>query len=185
MDYYQVLGVSRNATSIEIKKAYREEALRWHPDRAGGNKQRFQLVGEAYTTLMNEERRSQYDGTLPSEAKRGGGVEGGPPLKKQRRESLLESLGAGDEVLWRVYETTPPFNEINDFKTLMESLNDFEKAVRSYRTSRERYSSNNLNLNVDLNYIKALGEAFQRDVEVCNREAQVKEVAIRLLSTIR
>ena len=63
-DYYQLLGVARDADAEEIKKAYRELALKYHPDRNQGSKEteaKFREVTEAYETLRDSEKRSMYD----------------------------------------------------------------------------------------------------------------------------
>lgn len=60
-DHYAVLGVSRNASPGEIKRAYREQAKRWHPDRPGGDTARFQRIGEAYRVLSDPDLRREYD----------------------------------------------------------------------------------------------------------------------------
>ncbi|KAK2953555.1 putative Chaperone protein DnaJ [Blattamonas nauphoetae] len=64
-DYYQVLGVQRNATEDEIKKAYKKLALKWHPDRNPDNKEKateeFKKIGEAYEVLSDQEKRKIYD----------------------------------------------------------------------------------------------------------------------------
>lgn len=65
--YYARLGVSENATTDEIKTAYRKLALQHHPDRNPGNMQaetRFREVTEAYEILRDPEQRSKYDATL-------------------------------------------------------------------------------------------------------------------------
>lgn len=59
-DYYDVLGVSKNASSEEIKKAYRKLAHQHHPDK-GGDEKKFKEVNEAYQVLGNPQKRSQYD----------------------------------------------------------------------------------------------------------------------------
>lgn len=63
-DYYEVLGVGRNATDEEIKKAYRKKAIQYHPDKNPGNKEaeeKFKEAAEAYDVLSNKEKRAKYD----------------------------------------------------------------------------------------------------------------------------
>ena len=63
-DFYKALGVSKEATDEEIKKAYRKLARQYHPDRNPGDKaaeDRFKEVGEAYQVLSNEADRKEYD----------------------------------------------------------------------------------------------------------------------------
>lgn len=63
-DYYNILGVSKNATQDEIKKAYRKKALKYHPDKNPDDKkseEMFKKVGEAYDVLSDSDKRSNYD----------------------------------------------------------------------------------------------------------------------------
>jgi len=62
-DYYKVLGVSRDATPDEIKKAYRKLALKYHPDRNNSNnaEEQFKKISEAYEVLKDDEKRTAYD----------------------------------------------------------------------------------------------------------------------------
>ncbi|PID75097.1 MAG: integrase [Deltaproteobacteria bacterium] len=64
MDYYKTLGVEKNATSSEIKKAYRKLALQYHPDKNKGDKAaeaKFKEISEAYAVLSDPEKKQQYD----------------------------------------------------------------------------------------------------------------------------
>lgn len=63
-DPYVVLGVGRAATDAEIKTAYRERALRWHPDHNRGSKEaeeKFKEIGEAYEVLSDADKRAYFD----------------------------------------------------------------------------------------------------------------------------
>ena len=63
-DYYDILGIPRNSSPDEIKKAYRQMALKYHPDRNPGNKdaeERFKEAAEAYSVLSDPDKRSTYD----------------------------------------------------------------------------------------------------------------------------
>lgn len=60
-DYYKILGISKGASKDEIKKAYRELAHQYHPDKQGGDEKKFKEINEAYQVLSNDQKRAQYD----------------------------------------------------------------------------------------------------------------------------
>lgn len=60
-DYYEVLGISKSASADEIKKAFRRLAVKYHPDKEGGDEAKFKEVNEAYEVLKDESKRKRYD----------------------------------------------------------------------------------------------------------------------------
>lgn len=81
MDYYQTLGVSKNASEAELKAAYRKQALQWHPDRnkSAGATEKFKEINQAYEVLSDPQKRQAYDqfGSAAFEGASAGGF-GGP-----------------------------------------------------------------------------------------------------------
>src|SRR5437588_11949016 len=80
-DYYETLGVKRNASEDEIKKAHRKLARQYHPDRNPGDKQaeaRFKEVQEAYEVLSDKDKRARYDRFGFAGAASGAGAGQGP-----------------------------------------------------------------------------------------------------------
>jgi molecular chaperone DnaJ len=71
-DYYNILGVGKTASKEEIKKAFREKAHLFHPDKPGGDEKKFKEINEAYQVLGNDEKRQQYDQFGSDFAQQGG-----------------------------------------------------------------------------------------------------------------
>ena len=102
-DYYKALGVSKNATADEIKKAYRKLARKYHPDANKGDaeaEERFKEISEAYDVLSDDKRRKEYD---EARALFGSGGFRGPGARAARAAAstfdlgdLFGGAGAGD-----------------------------------------------------------------------------------------
>ena len=63
-DYYEILGLAKNATPIDIKKAYRKMAIKYHPDKNPGDKvaeEKFKEAAAAYEVLSDENKKARYD----------------------------------------------------------------------------------------------------------------------------
>ncbi len=76
-NYYDILGVAKNASEEDIKAAFRKLAHKYHPDKKGGNEARFKEVSEAYSVLSDKKKRSEYDTYGKTFAGGGGPQQGG------------------------------------------------------------------------------------------------------------
>ncbi|MEO6109688.1 MAG: molecular chaperone DnaJ [Candidatus Saccharimonadales bacterium] len=89
-DYYEVLGIGKSASADEIKKAFRQAAVKHHPDKEGGDEAKFKEINEAYDVLKDSQKRQRYDqfghagvGGASSGGYGGGGGGGGNPFQGQ------------------------------------------------------------------------------------------------------
>jgi molecular chaperone DnaJ len=81
-DYYEVLGVSKDASADEIKKAFRKAAVLHHPDKEGGDESKFKEINEAYEVLKDQQKRQRYDQFgHAGVGGNGGGAGGGSPFE--------------------------------------------------------------------------------------------------------
>src|SRR6056300_500072 len=88
MDLYTVLGIPRTASPDEIKKAYKKQAMRHHPDR-GGNPDEFRKVTEAYDVLSNSDKKAAYDNPQPGFSFRSQDFAQGNPFEGTPFESIF------------------------------------------------------------------------------------------------
>src|SRR5690606_8144735 len=79
-DYYEILGITKNASEAEIKKAYRKKAIEYHPDKNPDDKTaeaKFKEAAEAYEVLSNPDKKARYDQFGHQAFEGGGGFNGG------------------------------------------------------------------------------------------------------------
>jgi len=99
-DYYEVLGVGKDASADEIKKAFRRSAIKFHPDKEGGDEAKFKEVNEAYEVLKDQSKRQRYDqfghAGVGGAAGGGGNPFGGFGGQGQEMHFDFGDLGLGD-----------------------------------------------------------------------------------------
>lgn len=97
MDYYSILGLGRNASQDEIKKAYRSLAMKHHPDR-GGDEKKFKEIEEAYRTLSDPQKKQMFDMGIDPNQSQGGFNQQGPfefHFGSGNFEDIFSSFGFG------------------------------------------------------------------------------------------
>nr|AEE92843.1 Potato virus X SL1 RNA interacting protein 2 [Nicotiana benthamiana] len=121
VDYYKVLGVDKNATDDDLKKAYRKLAMKWHPDKNPNNKKaaeaKFKQISEAYDVLSDSQKRAVYDqygedglkgGVPPPGA---GGPGGGSPFFStgEGPQSFRFNTRSADDIFAEFFGFSSPF----------------------------------------------------------------------------
>jgi len=129
-DYYEILGVSKNASEEEIKKKYRELAHKYHPDRPGGDEKKFKEINEAYSVLSNKEKRKQYDQFGTAEPFTGSGFSGG-----------YNPFGAGGPFAGGGFSGQGPFGF--DFETSGQDFSDIGDIFDMFFGGSRRRTSGN------------------------------------------
>src|SRR5258706_14407041 len=99
-DYYEVLGVGKDASADEIKKAFRRLAVQHHPDKEGGSEEKFKEINEAYEVLKDTSKRQRYDqfghAGVGGAAGGGGNPFSGSSFNGQSANFDFGDLGFGD-----------------------------------------------------------------------------------------
>lgn len=93
-DYYKVLGVDKKASKEAIKKAFRSLAHKYHPDKKGGDAEKFKEINEAYTVLSDDQKRAQYD--MYGQTFSGGGQGASGNWEDFMRQSGFDFSGFGN-----------------------------------------------------------------------------------------
>ena len=155
-DYYEVLGVSKNASDDEIKKAYRKLAIKYHPDKNPGDKEaeeKFKEVSEAHEVLSDKQKRARYDQFGHAGVNGGAGNpfgNGGNPFGNFNGQSFSFEFGGGglDDILGSLFGFGPGARRPRrgtDYRTQVTI--SFEEAIFG---TEKQISANGLNLKVKI-----------------------------------
>ena len=146
-DYYELLGLSREATEADIKKAFRQLAMKYHPDRNPDNKEseeKFKEINEAYSCLIDQEKKANYD-----------------------RFGTAEGMGAGG---------FSPFGAGAGFGDIFEDIfGDFFGTFSGRRRARPA-KGNDLRYDLDISLMEAAG-GTEKNLETIWRIRAAQRVA--------
>ena len=154
-DYYEVLGVDRNATDADLKKAFRRLAKKYHPDANPDNKEeaekKFKEVNEAYEVLSDKQKRQMYD-QFGFNAPGAGGTNGG-----------YYSYGSG-------FDGFGGFSDFGDFGDIGDIFSSFfgGSSSRSRRTNSAR-RGNDLKVNIEITFEEAY-KGVEKDIVISRNE---------------
>jgi curved DNA-binding protein CbpA len=141
-DYYQILGVTRNAPEKEIKRAYHKLARQLHPDKASSPEdlkrfeEEFALVSKAYNTLKDPEKRAPYDKTLHAE-KEAVIAEPPPPAVERKPVEPFADPTQRLQIAQKAYNRGVQFFKLAEYPRAIEF---FEAAIRTYDKEPSFYS---------------------------------------------
>ena len=138
-DLYKVLEINRNATSDEIKKAYRTLAFKYHPDRNAGNKEaeeKFKKINEAYSVLGDESKRKEYDLY---------GSTGSAQYTQNAQNAYYQQAYNNNDFDYTRYYSWSNFNEesdpFSDFFNNFQNKNTYNKNSYTYTKNKTEYSN--------------------------------------------
>lgn len=162
-DYYNILGVGKDASDDEIKKAYRKLAHKYHPDKSGGDEARFKEVNEAYQVLSDKEKRSQYDqfGQTFEQAQAGGGFRGFEGFRDF--SSFAEGFGFNFGSDARGGRTG-----FSGFEDIFGDI--FEQAgfVRRGKQGARRYRGEDIQIDIEIDFLE-MAHGAEKEIELYKR----------------
>ena len=137
-NYYEILGVSKNATADEIKKAYRTLAFKYHPDRNQGNaeaEEKFKQISAAYDVLGDEAKRRQYDMGYSTDSY---GAARSQSQQYQRQYQYTYSNPFGDENFWEWFNGAQFRSRNQQTQNTNQYYNQYNYSNRSSEPERKR-----------------------------------------------
>jgi len=165
-DYYDILGISKSATADEIKKAYRKQALEWHPDRHKDDKEaaekRFKEINEAYQVLSNPQKKAAFDQYGHAAFTPGGGnpFPGGFPGGQSGPFTYTYTTGGDGQNPFGNFDFGDPFDIFEQF---FGGGNPFGRAQRQ---QIPRYS-------ITLDFMEAV-KGVSKDVDIGGKKRKIK-----------
>jgi len=153
MSHYETLGVAKNASQENIKKAYKAKALEHHPNK-GGNAENFKSLGAAYEVLSDPLLRAEYDALLNSKSKKsktasrsgggaggggGGGAAGGAAPLSEANAELLQQINNSRHTV--VYNTRNTLRELLQKGLHLRHRTRYQKAKNVLNSLNKRGSS--------------------------------------------
>lgn len=183
-DYYKILGVSKDATQADIKKAYRKIAVKYHPDKNKGDKKaedKFKEATEAYDVLGNAEKRQKYD-MYGSEAFSGGNYSY-QHFDPSQFQDIFEGLGGGfsnifDNLFGGSTKRRSSTFSSGSFSDLFGGGSGF-----SFDSGRNHYQPNNLETSINISvYESVYGSQRQLSVKT---QSGIKKINVKIPPGIR
>jgi len=146
-DYYEILGVKKNATAEEIKKAFRQLAHQYHPDKGNGDDKKFKEINEAYQVLGNTEKRKQYD-------QFGQSFSGAGPGGMNWQDFARAQQQGGFDFSQGFQGVNFDFGEMGDIEDLFSGI--FGGSFRSGRNSKKNTRGRDLSLTLTVDFFEAV-----------------------------
>ncbi len=167
-DYYEILGVPENASEEEIKKAFRELAKKYHPDRPGGNAEKFKKIVEAYRVLSDRRLRQEYDQKrrLQTSFTFGPFEDLGEYLKRHFFADEFEDLFSN---LFTFFETRTPSQGFS-YHEIMIEINPLEALKEKQMEVPFNYQNQRFVIKINFKLPKNLSEKVKKLVEELKKE---------------
>lgn len=169
-DYYEILGVSKNATGDELKRAYRKLALEWHPDRNKSKEatEKFKEINEAYEILSNSEKKVAYDQFGHAAFEQGG--MGSSPFGGGFGQGQTYKQGP---FTYTYYNNGSPFDgvDLGGFSDPFELFEQFFGGSSPFGGGRTRHRRSTYSLTID--FMEAV-KGVQKEVEMNGRRTKIK-----------